>query len=94
MTKTAVKLRPVGERVLVEKLEEEAVKGGIILPDSAKKDQKKAKVIAVGQGKEQPIPVKEGDIVILDKYSGQEITVEDQEFLVVNADDIVAIIEE
>ncbi len=94
-------LKPLGNRVLVQRLEpEEKMKGGIILPDSAKKKQESAKVISVGPGKKLddgktiPVPVKVGDIILMDKYSGQEVTLHDEEFIIVKADDIIAIIEE
>ncbi len=97
---TKIKLRPLGNRVLVRRLEqEEKLKGGIILPDTAKKKQEKAEVIAIGTGKKDksgnmiPIPVKTGDIVMMDKYSGQEVTIEDEEFVIVRADDIIAIVQ-
>jgi chaperonin GroES len=93
-------LIPVGNRVLAQRLEaEETLKGGIIIPDSAKKKQETAKVIAVGEGKKTnegkliPIPVKVGDLILMDKYSGQEITLDDEEYIIVKADDIIAIIE-
>lgn len=95
-----ISLKPLGNRVLVQRLEaEETVKGGIILPDSAKKKQETARVVAVGPGKKLedgkvlPIPVKEGDLVLLDKYAGQEVTIEDEEFMILKADDLIAIIE-
>ena len=94
-------LKPLGNRVLAQRLEqEEKMKGGIILPDSAKKKQETAKIIAVGSGKLLddgkilPIPVKVGDTILMDKYSAQEVTVDDEEFLILKADDIIAIIEE
>ncbi len=93
-------LRPLGNRVLVKRLEsKETVKGGIILPDSAKKKQETAEVIAIGSGKVLddgkilPILVKEGDIVLMDKYSGQEVTIDDVEYMILKADDIIATIE-
>lgn len=99
-TKTQKKLQPLGNRVLLRRLEaEETLKGGIILPDSAKKKQEQAEVVAIGTGKKDksgnaiPIPVKVGDIVLMEKYSGQEVTVEDEEFIITQADDIIAIIE-
>ncbi len=93
-TQKKVSLRPLGDRILVQRLEqEETLKGGIILPDSAKKKQEMAKVVAVGKGKEHPIPVKVGDTILMDKYSGQEVTVEDEEFVVLRADDLIAIVE-
>ena len=93
-------LKPLGNRVLVQRLEaEETMKGGIILPDSAKKKQETAKVIAIGSGKKLddgkilPIPVNIGDVILMDKYSGQEVTVDDEEYMILKADDIIAIIE-
>ncbi len=92
-------LKPIGNRVLVERLQqEETLKGGIILPDTAKKKQETAKVIAIGtgsttaDGKHIEIPVKVGDVILMDKYSGQEVTIEDEEFVILRADDIIAII--
>ncbi|MFN0065585.1 MAG: co-chaperone GroES [Chlamydiales bacterium] len=89
------KLKPLGDRVLLKRLEpEDTVKGGIILPDSAKKKQEAAYVVALGTGKkDQPFPVKVGDKILMEKYSGQEITVEDEEFIILKADDIIAIVE-
>jgi chaperonin GroES len=95
-----VNFRPMGDRILAKRLEEEAIQGGIILPDSAKKKQEKAVVVAVGSGKldknanPMPSPVMVGEVVIMDKYAGQEVTVEGEEFVVVRFDDIVAVIEE
>ena len=104
MAQQAVKkiaLKPLGNRVLAQRLEpEEKMKGGIILPDSAKKKQENAKIVAVGTGKRLddgktlPMPVKVGDIILMDKYSGQEITLDDEEYVILKADDIIAIIEE
>jgi chaperonin GroES len=92
-------LKPLGNRVLVQRIEqEETLKGGIILPDTAKKKQETAKVIAIGtgtttaDGKLIPIPVKAGDTILMDKYSGQEVTIDDEEFVILRADDIIAII--
>ena len=100
-TEKKTSLKPLGERVLVQRCEqEETLKGGIILPDSAKKKQETAKVVAIGKGKTIqdgktiPIPVKVGDIILMDKYSGQEVTLNDEEFVVLRSDDIIAIIEE
>ena len=93
-------LKPLGSRVLVKRLEsEEKLKGGIILPDSAKKKQERAKVIAVGAGKRLddgkiiPVAVKIGDVILMDKYSGQEVTIDDEEFMILKSEDIIAIIE-
>ncbi len=101
MTKTkAPTLRPLGNRVLVKRLDaEETLKGGIILPDSAKKKQEQAEVVAIGTGKKDkngtliPIPVKVGDIILMEKYSGQEVKLDDQEYIILKSDDIVATIE-
>lgn len=101
-TKDATKmtLKPLGNRVLAKRLDqEEKLKGGIILPDSAKKKQETAVVVAVGpgamnkEGKLQPMPVQVGDKILMDKYSGQEVTIDDEELVIVKADDIVAIIQ-
>lgn len=98
--KTKIKLRPLGNRVLVRRLEaEETLKGGIILPDTAKKKQESAEVVAVGpgakdkQGNPVPMPVKIGDVILMEKYSGQEVTLEDETFVILRADDLIAIIE-
>jgi chaperonin GroES len=94
------KLKPLGNRVLVRRLEtEEKLKGGIILPDTAKKKQEQAEVVAIGTGKKDkagnliPIPVKVGDIILMEKYTGQEVTLDDQEYTILRSDDIVAIVE-
>lgn len=94
------KLQPIGNRVLVQRMEAETtLKGGIILPDSAKKKQETAKVVALGSGKYDkngkliPIDVKINDIILMDKYSGQEINIEDEEYVILRADDIIAIVE-
>ena len=96
-----IALKPLGNRVLVQRMEpEEKMKGGIILPDSAKKKQETAKVIAIGAGKRLedgkvlPMPVNVGDVILMDKYSGQEVTIDDEEYMILKADDIIAIIEE
>jgi chaperonin GroES len=95
-----ITLRPLGNRVLVQRLEpEEKMKGGIILPDSAKKKQESARVVAIGTGKKLddgkvvPMPVKIGDVILMDKYSGQEVSIEGEEYMILKADDIIAIIE-
>jgi len=95
-----ITLKPLGNRVLVQRLEpEEKMKGGIILPDSAKKKQETARVIAIGTGKRLDdgkvlaIPVEIGEVILMDKYSGQEVTIDDEEYMILKADDIIAIIE-
>jgi chaperonin GroES len=99
-TQQKTKLRPLGNRVLVRRLEpEETLKGGIILPDTAKKQQESAEVVAIGtgkkdkEGKEIPIPVKVGDVILMEKYSGQEVTIDDETFVIIRADDLIAIVE-
>lgn len=99
-TMKSVSLQPLGNRVLLRRLEAETTaRGGIILPDSAKKKQERAEVIAVGTGKKDkdgkviPVNVQVGDIVLMEKYSGQEVTINDEEFFIVRSDDIIAIIE-
>lgn len=102
MTKQAVetKIRPLGNRVLAKCLEAEEKKGGIILPDTAKKKQERAAVIAVGSGKRDnkgtliPMPVKVGDVILMDKYAGTEITLDGIDYVILNADDIIAIVEQ
>ena len=100
-TEKKIKLQPLGHRVIAERLEEkQTFKGGIILPESAKKKQETMRVVAVGKGKLGkdgqwiPCPVKEGDLILMDKYSGQEVTVDHEEFVIINGDDIIAIVEE
>lgn len=99
-TMNKVSLKPIGNRVVVKRMEQqESSKGGILLPDSAKKKQETAKVLAVGSGRVGkdgeviPVEVKVGDIVLMDKYSGQEVTINDEEFLILKSDDIIAIVE-
>ncbi|HEX4839824.1 MAG TPA: co-chaperone GroES [Rhabdochlamydiaceae bacterium] len=101
MTQTAKKisLRPLGNRVLAQRQEkEETLKGGLILPDSAKKKQETAKVVAVGpgevtkDGKTISMPVQVGDLILMDKYGAQEVTLDDEEYVIVKADDIIAIL--
>jgi chaperonin GroES len=100
-TQKKLALRPLGNRVIAQRLEaQETMKGGIILPDSAKKKQETAKVLAVGPGKRLengevlPVSLKIGDIILMDKYSAQEVTIDDEEYIILKADDIIATIEE
>jgi len=93
-------LKPLANRVIAKRLEaEETVKGGIIIPDSAKQKQEMLQVIAVGPGKKSengkliPLQIQVGDVVLMDKYSGQEITIDDEEYVIVKSDDIIAIVE-
>ena len=98
-TKTETSLKPLGSRVVAKYLEEEEkLKGGLILPDSAKKKQATAVVVATGtgiqgkDGKTHPIPVQAGDKILIEKYAGQEVSLDDEEFVIVKAEDIIAII--
>jgi chaperonin GroES len=95
-----MKLRPLHDRVIVKRLqEEEKTVGGIIIPDTAKEKPQQGKVIAVGKGKilengeVGPLTVKEGDRVLFGKYSGTEIKIEGEEHLIMREDDILAIVQ-
>ena len=98
-TEKKLSLRPLGNRVVAQRLEkEETLKGGIILVDTAKKKQETAKIVAVGpgqltkEGKTLPMEVQVGDVILMDKYSSQEVTIDDEEYVIVKADEIIAII--
>src|SRR6204780_2233859 len=92
----AVNITPLHDRVLVRRLEEkETVKGGIIIPDSAKEKPQEGEVIAVGAGRIEkgeliPLDVKAGDRILFGKYSGNEIKIDDEEFLILKEDEILA----
>ena len=95
-----MKIRPLHDRILVERLEEKEVKkGGIIIPDTAKEKPQEAKVIAVGNGKVSddgkkiPLDVKAGDRILFGKYSGSEVKLEEKEYLILREEDILAILE-
>src|SRR3989475_7437028 len=95
-----MKIRPLHDRILVERLEEKEVKkGGIIIPDTAKEKPQEAKVIAVGNGKvgddgkKIPLDVKAGDKILFGKYSGSEVKIDDKEYLILREEDILAILE-
>ena len=94
------KIRPLHDRLLVERLEEKEVKkGGIIIPDTAKEKPQEARVIAVGngkvtdEGKKIPLDVKAGDKILFGKYSGSEVKIDDKEYLIMREDDVLAILE-
>ncbi len=96
-----MKIKPLADRVVVQRIEEEEEKkGGIIIPDTAKERPQKGKVIAVGpgrlndKGERMPMEVKEGDLVLFSKYAGTEVKVGDEEYLVMREDEILAILEE
>ena len=92
----AVNVTPLHDRVLVKRLEEkETVKGGIIIPDTAKEKPQEGEVVAVGSGRREkgeliPLDVKVGDRILFGKYSGNEIKIEDQEYLILKEDEILA----
>jgi chaperonin GroES len=94
-----VKVRPLHDRVLVKRLElEEQVRGGIIIPDSAKEKPQEAEVIAVGPGKVQDdgsrakLDVKVGDKVLVGKYSGSDIKIDDEDYVILREDEILAVV--
>ncbi len=93
-------IRPIGDRVLVQPLEEQEVKkGGIIIPDTAKEKPQEGKVIAIGTGKTDdsgkkiPFEVKKGDKVLISKYGGTEVKINGENYLIMREDDILGIIE-
>ncbi|UCF82256.1 MAG: co-chaperone GroES [Desulfobacteraceae bacterium] len=95
-----MKVRPLHDRVIVKRVEEEEkTKGGIIIPDTAKEKPIEGKVVAVGKGKvlengkQQPLEVKKGDKILFGKYAGTEIKIEGEEHLIMREDDIIAIVE-
>jgi chaperonin GroES len=99
-TKTATKIRPLHDRVIVERLEEGEQKvGGIIIPDTAKEKPQQGRVIAVGKGKTEkdgkvtPLDVKVGDTILFGKYSGQEIKIDGEERLIMREEEILAVLE-
>jgi chaperonin GroES len=98
---TAMKVRPLHDRILLKRIEEkESVKGGIIIPDTAKEKPQEALVVAVGNGKilengsKLTLEVKEGDHVLFGKYSGTEIKLDGEEYLIVREDDVLGILAE
>jgi chaperonin GroES len=95
-----MKVRPLHDRIIVQRLEEGEQKvGGIIIPDTAKEKPQQGKVIAAGQGKfkedggRQPLDVKDGDTILFGKYSGQEIKIDGEEYLIMREDEVLAILE-
>lgn len=94
-----INIRPLHDRLIVKRLtEEEKTKGGIIIPDSAKEKPQEAEVIAVGSGKAledgkiRPLDVKVGDKILFSKYSGNEIKIDGEEYLILREDDVQAIV--
>ncbi len=95
-----MKIRPLQDRVIVERLaEEEKTKGGIIIPDTAKEKPMEGKVIAVGKGKTADdgklikLDVKAGDVILFSKYAGTEVKIDGKEYLIMREDDILGIVE-
>ncbi len=95
-----MKLRPLQDRIIVKRLEEETkTAGGILIPDTAKEKPQKGEIVAVGKGKKTedgkivPMDVKAGDKVLFGKYAGTEIKIEGEEFLIMREDDILGVIE-
>ena len=93
------KVRPLHDRIIVQRIEESEQKiGGIIIPDTAKEKPQQGKVIAAGQGKvkedggRQPLDVKDGDTILFGKYSGQEIKMDGQEYLIMREEEILGVV--
>ena len=96
-----MKIRPLYDRIVVKRIEEqETVKGGIIIPDTAKEKPQEGEVVAVGKGKRledgtvAPLDVQAGDRILFGKYSGSEIKVDGEEFLIMREDDVLGVIED
>jgi chaperonin GroES len=95
-----MKIRPLQDRILVKRLEEEeTTKGGIIIPDTAKEKPSEGLVVEVGKGKvlengkQQPLDVKKNDRILFSKYAGTEIKIEGEEYLIMREDDVLGVIE-
>jgi len=94
-----VNIRPLHDRVVVKRLEaKEQMRGGIIIPDTAKEKPQEAEVVAVGpgkmdEGKRQAMDFKAGDVVLIGKYSGSEIKIDDEEYTILREDEILAVVE-
>ena len=95
-----MKIRPLRDRIILERIdEEEASKGGILIPDTAKEKSQEGKVVAVGKGKVledgkvQKLDVKKGDRVLFSKYAGTELTLEGEERLILREDDVLGIVQ-
>ncbi len=95
----AIKVRPLHDRIIVERLEEEEQEvGGIIIPDTAKEKPQQGKVVAVGKGKVKedggilPMDVKAGDTILFGKYSGQEIKLDGDDYLIMREDEVLGVV--
>jgi chaperonin GroES len=96
---TKTKLRPLHDRVLVKRIEEDEVRrGGIIIPDTAKEKPQEGKIMAVGtgkvgdDGKRTPLDLKAGDRILFGKYSGSEVKIDDQEYLIMKEEDVLGVL--
>jgi chaperonin GroES len=96
---TTVKIRPLQDRVLIKRVDEqEQVRGGIIIPDTAKEKPQEAEVVAVGPGKVNedgtrlPMDVKPGDKILVGKYSGSDIKIDGEDYVIVREDEILAVV--
>ena len=94
-----MKIRPLHDRILIRRIEEEeTVRGGIIIPDTAKEKPQEGEVIAVGNGKilengtRVPVDIKEGDRILFGKYAGSEIKIEGEEFLILREDEVLGVL--
>jgi chaperonin GroES len=95
-----MKLRPLQDRIIVERIDEEEMSaGGIIIPDSAKEKPQEGKIIAVGKGKISedgkltPVDVKKGDKILFSKYAGTEVNIDGEEHLIIREDDVLGVVE-
>ena len=95
-----IKVRPLHDRIIVERLEEEEQEvGGIIIPDTANEKPQQGKVVAVGKGKVKddggiaPMDVKDGDTILFGKYSGQEIKLDGEEYLIMREDEVLGVVD-
>jgi chaperonin GroES len=95
-----INVRPLHDRILIKRIEEqETVKGGIIIPDTAKEKPQEGEVIAVGTGRKEkdgkiiPLDVKPGDRILFGKYSGTDIRIADEEYLIVREEEVLAVLE-
>ena len=94
------KIRPLHDRIVIKRLEEERTVGGIVIPDTATEKPIRGKVVAIGSGKlldngeVRPLAVKIGDVVIFGKYSGTEVKIGSEDYLVMREDDVLAVIDE
>ena len=96
----AIKVRPLHDRIIVQRLEEEEEQvGSIIIPDTAKEKPQQGKVVAVGKGKVkddgglQPMDVKDGDTILFGKYSGQEIKLDGDDYLIMREDEVLGVVQ-